>query len=225
MKKKIKKYWQLWLLTTLCILLVVLPVTPVMAAPTKTTTIDQIDAWQAVTGGTMVVGTADDISDSYATILYIEVAPVEAAAQDGATVIVEISYGDDDWVLLTTFASTAETPATTTTVGAVTDANTVIDLTDSATGDFDVVARKWFILDGTIGNSESVRTKSNATNAVTLCSGIMRSHASGVNVYDRVDDWAIAIPTAASYVRVLINNTDADCDVAFTTRISKTTGL
>lgn len=224
--KTIKKYWRLFLLTTLCILLTIMPAAPALAALTKTTTIDQIDAWQAVTGGTLVVGTADSISDSYATVLYIEVAIIEAVAQDGAVVIVEISYGNDDWVQLTTFAGTAETPATTTLNDAAADAgDTSITLTDATTGDFDIPARKWFIKDGTIGNSESVKTVVNATHTVTLCQDLMRNHANGLSVYDRVDEWAISIPVAASYVRVLINNTDADCDVAFTTRISKMTGI
>lgn len=207
---------------TLCL---VLPLTPVGAVLTKTTTIDQIDAWQAVTAGTLVVGTSKSVSDSYSAVLYIETAYIEADATDGVEIMIEVSYGDDDWMLLTIVKGTAETPVTTTTVGAVTDANSVIDLTDSATGAFDVVGRKWFIKDGTIGNSESVRTKANAANAVTLCSGIMRSHASGVNVYDRVDEWVIQIPVGVAYVRTLCNNVDATCDCAFTSRISKVTGL
>lgn len=194
-------------------------------ALTKTTSIDTVDSWQSVTAGTLVVGTAESLTTSYQSVLYIELAPIEAVATDGANVLVEVSYADDDWTKLTEFAATAETPATTTTVGAVTDANTVIDLTDSATGDFDVVGRKWFIKDGTIANSESVRTQSDYANDVTLCSGIQRSHSSGVSVYDRVDEWVVSLPFAAAYVRVIVNNDDADCDCAFTTRISKVTAL
>jgi fructose-specific component phosphotransferase system IIB-like protein len=186
---------------------------------------DEVDAWQDVTAGTMVVGTAESVASSYSTVYYIEMAYTEAAATDGAEILVEVSYADDNWVLLTTFKGTAETPATTTTVGAVTDANSVIDLTDSATGDFDVVGRKWFIKDGTIGNSETVRTKSNATHVVTLCSGPIRSHDSGVNVYDRVDEWVVSIPMGAAYVRVSCNNVDADCDCAFTSRKSIVTAI
>lgn len=195
-------------------------------ALTKTTVIDVIDAWQAVTAGTLAVGNAKDVSDSYDSLLYIEVALIEAVAQSGCDVIVEISYADDEWVQLTTFRGTAETPATTTiNDGAVTAGDTTITLTDATTGDFDVPGRKWFIKDGTIGNSEAVRTQVNAVHTVTLCQDLIRSHADSLDVYDRVDEWVIPIPLAASQVRTLINDTDADADVAFTTRISKVIAL
>lgn len=225
-KSIIRKYWTAWLLTVCCALLFIIPGTPAQAALTMTTSIDEIDAWQAVTGGTMGEGTADSISDSYATILYIEVALIEAVAHSGCDVIVEVSYGDDNWMQLTTFKGTAETPVTTQTAEDPTVAgDTTVTLDDSSTGDFDVVGRKWFIKDGTIGNSESVRTKSDDTNVVTLCQDTLREHAVDSDVYDRVDEWVVSIPFGVAYVRTLINNTDADCDVAFTTRISKVTGL
>jgi len=195
-------------------------------ALTKTTAIDQIDAWQPVVAGTLVEGAAKDISDAFEALLYIEVALVEAVAHSGAEIIVEVSYGDDNWMLLTTFLGTAETPATTTLNDAAANAgDSSLTLTDATTGDFDVPGRKWFILDGTYANSESVKTNINAVHTVTLCQDLLRSHANGLSVYDRVDEWCVALPNAASYVRALINNTDADCDVAFTTRISKITDL
>lgn len=195
-------------------------------ALTKTIAIDQVDAWQAVTAGTLVVGSAKDVSGSYNTLLYIESAYIEAVASDGVEFIVEVSYTNDDWVQLTPLKGTAETPATTTINDADVQAGeTTITLTDATTGDFDIVGRKWFIKDGTIGNSESVRTKSQAANVVTLCQDLMRAHANSLNVYDRVDEWCVEIPFAASQVRVLCNNVDGDCDVAFTTRVSKVTAL
>lgn len=204
----------------------------IYAALTKTTSIDQVDAWQVVTAGTLVTGTAKSISSSYSTILYLESAYIEAVATDGAEYIIQVSYAADDWVTLTTVKGTAETPATTTIDDAVADSNTVIDLADSGTGDFDVCGRKWFIKDGTIGNSESVITASNSANqeettvdAVTLCDDVMRAHADGLSVYDRVDEWAIQLPLGAAYVRVLGNNVDADCDCAFTTRVSPVSAL
>jgi len=211
------------LLLSLCVVLWFVAIT-YADAPTMTTSIDEIDAWQAVTAGTMAEGTADSISDSYSTILYIEVAHIEAVAQDGVTVIVEVSYGDDNWMQLTSFTGTGETCATTQTAEDPTSAgDSTVTLDDSSTGDFDVVGRKWFIKDGTIGNSESVRTKSDNANVVTLCQDTLREHAVDSNVYDRCDEWVVRIPFGVAYVRTLVNNTDADCDVAFTTRISKVT--
>lgn len=195
-------------------------------ALTKTTAVDTVDAWQAVTAGTLVVGADKSISDSYETILYIQVALVEAVAQSGCTVIVEISYTGNDWVKLTEFTGTAETPATTTINDADVGAGeTSLTLTDATTGDFDVPGRLWYIKDGTIANSEAVRTKVNAVHTVTLCDALLRAHADSLNVYDRCDEWAIEIPFAAAYVRTLINNTDSDSDVDFTTRVSKVTAI
>jgi hypothetical protein len=195
-------------------------------ALTKTTSIVEIDAWAAITAATAREGAAHDVSASYNSLLYIEVALGEAVAHAGYTVFVEVSYADDDWVQLTSFSGTIETAATTTINDAAANAgDTTITLTDAATGDFDMVGRKWFILEGTVGNSESVRTKSQAANVVTLFQDMMRSHTNGANVYDRVDEWCIEIPFAASQVRVLIDNTDADCDIYSTTRISKVTAL
>ena len=196
-------------------------------ALTKTTTIDEIDAWQAVTAGTLVTGNADAISDSYSTMLYLEIALTEAVASDGVEAIIEVSYGDDNWVKLTTVKGTAETPATTQTANDPLAAGaTTVTLDDSGTGDFDLPGRKWFIRDSTIGNSESVRTQSdNGAEVVTLCQDTIREHAVDSDVYDRVDEWVIEIPFACSQVRTLVNNVDADCDCAFTTRISKVTVL
>jgi len=210
----------------LCLLAFLLLCSLCYGALTKTTSIDEIDAWQKVDAGTLVVGNADAVSDSYDTLLYIEVALTDADAQAGCTVIVEVSYADDDWVELVPFNGTAETPAATTiNDGTVTAGDTTITLTDATTGDFDVPGRKWFILDGTVGNSESVKTVVNATHTVTLCQDLLRNHADSLNVYDRVDEWTVSIPLGASYVRTLIHNSDADADVHFTTRISKVTGL
>ena len=98
-------------------------------------------------------------------------------------------------------------------------------MTDATTGDFDVPARKWFIVDGTVANSESVKTVVNVTHTITLAQDLIRSHANSLNVWDFVVEKVVSIPMAAAYVRVLINNTDADASIHFTTRISKVTGI
>lgn len=227
MKAKIKKYWTAWLLTVCCILLLVIPPMVAEAALTKTTSINEIDAWQAVAAGTLVVGTAEDISTSYETILYIEVALTDTDAQAGCTVIVEVSYGDDNWMELISFTGTAETPTATDVNDATSEAgDAYIILTDMETGDFDVIGRRWFVLDGTVGNSESVRTASTgASDTVTLCQDTLRNHADTTVVWDRVDQWIVNIPSAASWVRTLINNTDVDADIHYTTRNSEMTAL
>ncbi|MBU1173539.1 MAG: hypothetical protein KKD44_28560, partial [Proteobacteria bacterium] len=148
-------------------------------------------------------------------------------AQAGCNVIVEISYADDLWMQLTAFKGTAETPATTDVNDASSTAgDAYLILTDSATGDFDIPGRKWFVLDGTVANSESVRTQSNANpDTVTLCQDTLKSHVDTTPVWDRVDEWIISIPFGAAYVRVLINNTDANAGVHFHSFISLVTAV
>lgn len=194
-------------------------------ALTKTSTVDTVDAWQNVAAATLVVGADKSVTDSYETLLYIQLAPVEGAAYDSSTVIVEISYTGNDWIKLTEFQSTAETPAATDIDGTPAATDTTITLTDATTGDFDIPGRLWFIKDGTPANSEAVRTVINVTHTVTLCDALLRSHADEVVVVDRCDEWVVNIPFAAAYVRTLVYNTDAANAVYFTTRVSKVTSL
>lgn len=215
-------------LVAFCLLFVATTAHKTMAAITMSTTLDEVDAWQAVTAGTMVVGSEEDIHLNYSTIVCIEWAPIEAVAHDGGGGLsIEISYGDDNWIeFWGPVGFTAETPATTQTAEDPTSAaDTTVTLDDSSTGDFDVVGRKWFIKDGTIGNSESVRTKSDNANVVTLCQDTMREHAVDSDVYDRVDEWVVKIPGGIAYFRILMNNGDADCDGAFTSRRLNWTAL
>lgn len=211
-------------------LLIILLIQPLPGAITKTTSIVTVDAWQLVAPATLVVGNAHDISGSYQTKLYLEIpyTDPEDSAQDGVEYIVEISYADDNWVQLIRRTSIGDATASSAINQDGDDPDpgeTTITLDDSTTGDFDVPGRKWFVVDGTVANSESFKTKSNSTNTVTLCQDIMRQHASNLIVYDFVFETTISIPMAASYVRVLINNTDADATIHFTTRVSKVTGI
>ncbi len=207
-------------------LLLILLIQPLPAAITKTTTVTIIDDWQSLAFATLAVGNNHDISGSYQTKLYLEIAYTDTDAQAGVDVLVEISYANDNWVLLRRFTTTGDTPATTTINDATATAgDTTITLTDATTGDFDVPARKWFIVDGTVANSESVKTKSEAADTVTLCQDLLRSHADSLNVWDFVFEKTISIPMAAAQVRVLINNDDANADIHWTTRISKVTAI
>lgn len=236
MSKRIRKHWGKITVATLCLMLVVgftlltvfWPTQKVQAALTKTTSVDVVDDWQEVAAGTLTVGNAEDVSGNYDTVAIIELALTDTDAQDGSgEVIVEISYGDDDWTKLVAFSIRAETPATTDVNDASsTAADAYMILVDSATGDFDVPGRKWMVVDGTVANSESFRTKSNANpDTVTLCQDTMRNHANSLACWDRVDEWAVSIPFSAAYYRVLVNDSDADADVHFTHRVLKTTAL
>ena len=196
-------------------------------ALTKTTTIDTVDAWQALGAGLLKTGNQEDNSTSFATTVYIEIAYTDAQAQAGVDIIVEVSYNDDDWISLAGGAVTTitDTPATTTLNGAVTATDATITLTDATTGDFDVKARKWFIVDGTVANSESFKTESNSTHVVTMTQDALRSHANSLNCWDMVVEHSFTIPITAGGFRVLINNTDDDADIHFRTWVAKVTAL
>lgn len=195
-------------------------------ALTKTTSVSTVDAWQLVSPATLVTGADANVSASYESLLYIQLAMGEATAQTGCSVFVEVSYTGNDWVKLTGFLGTTETPAATTINDAAVDAgDTSLTLTDATTGDFDEKGRLWFILDETVGNSEAVRTKSNSMHTVTLCDALLRAHANGLTCIDRCDEWVVSIPFPVSYCRVVVNNTDADADVYFTSRLSVVTAI
>ena len=221
--------WTLVSLTIVILAMVMLmPGHDAQAALTKTTTFDTIDAWQSLAVATMAVGNAEDIHLSFSTIVYIEVALTNANAQAGVDVEIEISYADDDWRnFWGPVSGTAETPgADDLDEGAGADpGDPTITLTDATTDDFDVIGRRWFIIDGTVANSESVRTASISGNVVTLTQDLMTAHADAQVVWDRVDEWSVAIPLAASYVRVIINNTDADATIHWRSYCSKVTAL
>lgn len=215
-------------LVAICLIFITTTAHKTQAALTKTTVFDTMDAWQSLAVASMAVGNAEDISGSYNTIVYIEVALTHANAQAGVDVEIEISYADDDWRnFWGPVKGTAETPGADDLDegGGAAPADPTITLTDATTDDFDVIGRRWFIIHGTVANSESVRTASIAGNVVTLTQDLMRAHVDAQVVWDRVDEWSIAIPTAAAYVRVIINNTDADATIHWRSYCSKVTAL
>lgn len=211
----------------LAILLLLIPLCCIaFAALTKTTSIVELDAWEYVAAGTLDVGAAGDIHLSYDTILYLEIAYTDTDAQDGVDVSIEVSYGDDDWTLL---QKPFTTPAGAAQDGDDLDGNeaagqTVITLTTAT--NFGTPGQKWFIWDITWQyDSESVRTKSIDVKNVTLVHDTLRAHLDESTVWEFVHEYVIPIPAGFAYVRVLINNTDADGDVFYTTRLSKVTAL
>ena len=222
--KKFTKHLFVWF----CLFLIVASPVTVYAAPTMTTSYDAIDAWQALAVATLAVGNSEDISGSYSTILYIETAYTGAAAQAGIEVFVEISYATgDDWMQLSTFKGQAVTPGLTDLDegGGAAAGEATITLTDATTGDFDVPGQRWFIVDTTVADSEVLRTKINATHTVTLCQDTKYAHVDTEVATDAVDQWAIAIPFGAAFVRVLINNSDADATMHWRSFCSKVTGI
>lgn len=224
---KIMRWTLVSLVFVILAIVCVMPAHRTQAALTMTTSFDTIDAWQLIAVATLAVGNAEDVSD-YAAILYIETAYTHANAQAGCDVIVEISYASgDDWIQLHSFKGQAVTPGLDDLdEGAGTSAgDTTITTTDGAADSFDVVARRWFILDGTVAESEIVRTKSWDTQTATLAQDAKYAHSDAEVISDAVDQWAIRLPFGATYVRVLINNSDADATMHWRSFVSKVSAL
>ncbi len=226
-KSVMRRYWTAWLLTVCCFFLFVIPHTPVQAVLTKTTAFDTIDAWQALAAATLAVGNSEDISGSFATVVYIEVALTGAAAQAGVDVIIETSMlTGDDWTELTTFKGMAATPNLDDLDegGGASAGDPTINVT-SSTGNYDDNGFLFFVIDTTVAESEVMRVKSEAGNAITLCQDLKYNHVDQEVTTDEVDQWQVSIPFSAAYVRVIINNSDADAGVHWRSHCSKVTAL
>jgi len=220
-----------WTLVSLAVfVMAIVCITPYQAkaALTMTTEFDTIDAWQALAVATLAVGNSEDISGSYATILYIEAAYTGAAAQAGCDVIVEISYATaDDWIQLTKFKGKTVTPGLDDLdeAGNTLAGDTTITTTAGASDAFDVVGQTWFILDTTVAESEVLRTKSWTTQTATLVQDAKYAHTDAEVISDAVDQWAIKIPFGAAFVHVLVNNSDADATMHWRSYCSKVSAL
>ncbi len=205
----------------LAILILLIPLCCIaFAALTKTTSIGDID-WIVVLAGDYSVDSPIDISGSYDTILYLEIAYTDNDSQDGVDVQIGVSYGDDNWVLLTEFTTPSGDGNGAILDGAVNAGGTTVTL-DGATN-FVTPGQKFFIDDD--DESESVRIKSEADDTITLCHDLKDNHAHTTPAWAEVYEIVIPIPAAFAYVRVLIFNVDANADIHYLTWSSKVTAL
>ena len=229
MKRRLGKIMRFTLisLVIICLLFVATTSHKTQAALTKTTALDGIDAWQALAAGTLAVGNSESLTGSYATTVYIEIAYTAAALQSGVDVIIEISMlTGDDWTELTTYQTTAATPNLDDLDedGGASQGDPSINVTDS-TGNYDDNGSLFFVIDTTVAESEVMRVKSEAGNAITLCQDLKYDHVSEEVTTDEVYQNTIAIPFPAAYVRVIVNNTDADAGIHWRSHCSKVTSL
>jgi len=190
-------------------------------ALTKTTTLSQNDDWAAITAGAMRVGSTYDLSGSFSSMLYIDVAPIEAVAQVGMDIIVQVSYADQLWDTLMTFKSNAVTSTLTTLDAEAAAEQKVISVATQSedVGDY------LFIKDGTIANSELIIVQATAAGEYTAADDLILTHANGLGIYSDAQQWVVQLPLAAAIARVLYNNTDTDCDMASSSHVSIVTSL
>jgi hypothetical protein len=217
-----------WLVGAALAILLTIASVAVYAALTKTATETIGYAWANVTAATMVVGSALDVSASYSTVLCVETGCTEAGDFGGATFVVEVSYDTENWMELTTFASTADATAATENIddASCTAADTTVTFHDADADDFDVINRTWLIWDSaTPANSEICRTVSIALEVITLADPITHNHPDDCTCYDRAETRTIALPFSARQVRVICYNTDAETNCAFQYSVLKTTAI
>jgi hypothetical protein len=220
-----------WTLVSLVILtlaiVTIMPAHKTRAALTKTTALDGIDAWQSLAVATVAVGNSEDISLSYSTVVYVEVAYTHANAQAGVELVIEASpLTGDDWTVVWTGTTTGATPNLDdlNEGGGASAGDTTITLTDT-TGNYDNNFSLFFVVDTTVAESEVLRVKSEAANVVTLCQDLKYNHVDAEVTTDEVYQKAVSIPFPASYVRVLVNNSDADATIHWRSHCSKVTAL
>jgi len=190
-------------------------------ALTKTTTISQTDAWAAIAAGAMRVGSTHDLSGSFSSLLYIDVAPIEAVAQTGLRITVQVSYADQLWDTLMEFKSNSVTSTLTTLDAEAASGQKVLSVALQSQD----VGSYLFIKDGTIGDSELVIVQAFAAGEYTLADNVINTHANGLGVYSDAQQWVIELPLAASIARVLYYNVDTDCDMASSSHLSIVTSL
>lgn len=220
-----------WTLVSLVVLtlaiVAIMPAHRTRAAPVKTTALDGIDAWQSLAAATVAVGNSEDISLSYSTVVYIEVAYTHANPQEGVSGVIEISsMTADDWTVYREWSMTGATPNLDDLDegGGASIGDATINVTDS-TGNYDDNLSLFFVVDTTVAESEVLRVKSEAGNAITLCENLKYAHVDQEVTTDEVYQKSFSIPFAASYVRVLVNNTDADATIHWRSHCSKVTAL
>lgn len=224
---KIMKFTLISLVAVILAIGLTMPGHEARAALTKTTAFDTIDTWQAVATSTLAVGNSEDVSGSYSTVVFVEAAYTNANAQSGPDITVEISYATgDDWIELVTFKGQAVTPNMDDLDegGGATAGDATINVTDS-TGDYDAPGELFFVVDTTVAESEVLRVKSEAGNAITLVQDLKYSHVDTEVTTDAVDQWAIKLPLATAFVHVLVNNTDTDATMHWRSFCSKASAL
>ena len=193
----------------------------------KANSVVVFNPWEVVAAATMSAGAAgvrENIESSFINLLQIELVPLTGNALTANTeIIVEYSGDDTNWTTGPEMSILLNDNAATDLDGNATAAATTIALTSSS--NIGEEGNLWFIQDGTIADSEVVRSLSASGNDVTIVDGLINTHLSESAVYQNVKQWSIVVPASVKHVRVLCNNLDTTYSVAFTARILKTTSL
>lgn len=212
-----------------------------MASPTKVGT--AIDEWASIALGAIRVGAVDNIAADYDSMLYIVCALAGTTAHLGTRIIVQVSSnasGDEDWRDLSggSFTACIGTAFKSDFADTEEAAQTVLSVTDPATGKLDHLF-KWIFLEHTTpANCEIaflVAQSGDAGDTITVQDGITNQHtaaASDVWTVDgaapasAVSTFTVLLPTSALRYRILYINDGATGSTVYTSaRIVEITAL
>ncbi|MHC4463338.1 MAG: hypothetical protein ACYS6W_01625 [Planctomycetota bacterium] len=180
----------------------------------------QVDEWAQVAGNAVRLGADISHTADVEILLEITIAHDSANAHaNGVICIVEVSSnttGDEDWTELTKFRSSGGTAV----VGDLDQQSSGTSLYLTATTGFETDLILFFVKDGTIANSETMRTADFASNSyVAVLDTMTNTHESSANAYNICEQWIVRIPAAFNRSRVVWRNDDADCTIC--TRVRK----
>jgi len=201
----------------------------------------EIDAWAEVAAASVREGAVHDCSTYYAATLFVDAALSSTNAMGTAPeIIVEVSTadtGDAAWHKFTSVGGPTGTANKVDFKNTEAAGQTVLDVTDPVTNNFDFNGKYIFIEDtADVTNSEIAFQTANGSDAddtITVLDGITDEHANTADAFtvdgaaptSAVAFYAIALQPDCQRVRVLINNRDADATLHTRTHISYMDGV
>ena len=196
----------------------------------------EIDAWALNATNTVRIGATVDVSDSYQSILHIDMAlGTDATPHIGTRVLVQCSSSSADnefWTERMDFIAlvgTANTEAITNNPLAAAETSiTVASTTGYVPGAADVPTLLCLLIDNTVANSELVRIVSYVSNTSVECmEGVKREHANTAVLTNVAATYSAELPLGTVRARVIYDNEydTVGSGIYTRTRITKTTAL
>ena len=196
-----------------------------------------VDAWALTAQNAVREGTVMNLSDSFASMVFIDIALGDTTAHTGTRVLLQVSSAaadDEFWTDLVEFVAVVGTANTEVVLNnplaAAATAVEVADLTGFTVATGGVLLA--FMLDNSVANSELVQIVSTSVEGgndlINILDGVKREHAVTTTVLSNItESRAIAIPSGVLRARVLYDNLyDANGAAIYTrTRVVETTSV
>ena len=206
-----------------------------------TKSVASVDDWTSVALASMAEGATVDLSACYDAMLHIVHALAGTTAHLGTEIIVQVSAnttGDEDWVDLCRFVAGVKTAFKSDFAADEAVGQTVLSVTNPATGNLDHLFKWILLLDATVVNSEIaylIAQSGDAGDTITVQDAITVAKTSAnSDVYtcdgagvSAVDIFNVQLPASINRCRVLYNNGygATGSTVLVSCRISKVTAL